>query len=191
VRKPNIIFTIIILILTTLACQTSISEVLGNSGEPDVFGTEVQFSKNLTATLFRLETLIAEATEEAEATAAAQPTETPTPPATNNLEAFCAIYTEFVEDLVARANHYEEVVAAGGDGDPLAAQMDVAIEGFMDRLAKPAPDEIWPVVEELAGMSLTGIVSSQEGVPAAEPLIEQLDDYAADNCGVSLGESDE
>jgi hypothetical protein len=66
--------------------------------------------------------------------------------------------------------------------------MDVALEGFLDRVEMPATEEIWPVVEELAGISLTVIVYSHEGLPTMELLIEQMDLSAADNCGVSHGD---
>jgi hypothetical protein len=48
--KTIIFFTIIIPKLSILACNLSISDVFGNSGEPDVNGTEVQASKKVTAT---------------------------------------------------------------------------------------------------------------------------------------------
>ncbi|KAA3643053.1 MAG: hypothetical protein DWQ07_21285 [Chloroflexi bacterium] len=176
---------LILLILSTLACNIAISDFFGESPVNEEFYDEVEFSRGLTATLFALETLIAEATAGAASTQVA--TETPVPGTSGD---FCEVYTEFVNDLNRRIEEYEQVVSAGSDGEghALAVAADESIEAYMDHLAPIAPEEVRAEVELLANMSLIGLLSSQEGVPQAELPLTYVDNYANENCNISLNE---
>ena len=125
----------ILLVLASLACNVSVSEVFGGNSD-DEFYDQVEYSRSLTATLFALETLIVEATETAAAATeeagssggGVLPTETPESKA--DADQFCAIYEEYVADLFARVDEYERVLAAGGDAHPIAVEADQAMEVY-------------------------------------------------------------
>ena len=175
---------IALLILASLACNIAISDFFGESSDYDEFASEVEFSGNLTATLFALETLIVEATADASSTQTATAAEQ----GQIDSGSFCGVYAEFVNDLNRRVDEYSAAVAVDGDAHSIAVEADEAIEVYMDRLAPVAPEEIRAEVETLANMSLIGLLSSPDQKPEAEPFLAVVDNYATDNCEISLSE---
>jgi hypothetical protein len=174
---------VLILIAASLACNLPMFAEPAINVEEELKPDE-EFEKNLIATQQGLETKMAEATVEAAAL------ETPTPSAAGNLAEFCAIYQELVDDVVARTDEYADIVGSGGDPGDRAEQIDIALEGFYDRLVPPAPPEIRPQVESIADMSLIGLFSSPDPIPAAESLIDEIDAYAAENCDTSFSDTE-
>lgn len=168
-----------LLMLAALACNAGAIFFPGSENPAIRENIDPQ---SLTATLAALDTVIAQTTADASSAQAA--TETPAP----DTGSFCDVYTEFVNDVTTRIDEYENVVGNGGDGDPLALALDQAIEGFMDRLVPIAPEEIRAEVEVLADMSLIGLFSSPDGKPEAEPFLVVVDNYASENCNISLNE---
>jgi hypothetical protein len=184
-KKKLIVITILVLI--SVGCNLAVGDLFGpsDSSVDNDFPEDQEYSQELTATFYAVETLITEATQTAQA-------KQNTLPAQENQEAdddqFCVIYREFVDVLHAHVEHYEEVLKEKGDAHSIAVEADQSIEVYMDRLVPHAPDEIQSQVEMLATMSLIGLLSSNEGVPGAEPLLNEVDNYAAEHCGVSLNE---
>ena len=118
---------------------------------------------------------------------AESPTETAEPiTGEGDLETFCALYNELINDAARR---FEEIDA--NPADPANQQRyeeaEMAFEDFFDQMVEPAPPEIRPTVQALADMSLMGLFSSVEGLPEAERMIQSVADFALNNCEISLG----
>lgn len=180
-RRWKTLTFVVLLIFPILACYAP-SMLFDSEDEPAApsdFGND-EYYIQLTATFQAVETLITEAT----ATSAAKTQEA----SQGSSDDFCEIYSEFVYDAWNRVNEYEAIVASGGDAGDLPEQLDLSIDTYMDRLVVTAPAYIRPTVEQAAAISFLGTFSSQAGNAQAEALLQQIDNFASTECGISLND---
>lgn len=100
---------------------------------------------------------------------------------------FCEIYAEFSDDVQRSVDAYAE--AAGCVEDCGASQilddLEIRMDDYIDQLAEVAPPEIKETMTQLAAETVVGI-SSSEGRPELEPLLEAMDNFAGEKCGISF-----
>lgn len=97
---------------------------------------------------------------------------------------FCEIYSEFSADVKRSIDEYT-YTDCGENCDQILDDLEIRSDGYIDRLAEVAPPEIKETMTQLAAETVAGF-SSSEGRPDLQPLVEAMDNYAGEACGISF-----